>query len=97
MIIGKKDKEKISLLEEENKRLKEENYKTKNSVLRDMLKSDIMQVMKAFINKLGDKEITLNEKEIEEAKRYDLYVQDDFLHTAKRYNLIDKYKNMNNI
>ena len=62
-----------------------------------MLKSDIMQLLKAIIKNFDNQEIKISMKEIEEAKRYDLYVQDEYLEFAKRYILIDRYKGMNNI
>ena len=97
MIIGKKDKDKIISLEEKNKELEREKNKLKNSILEDMLKSDIMQLLKAIIKNFDNQEIKISMKEIEEAKRYDLYVQDEYLEFAKRYILIDRYKGMNNI
>lgn len=97
MIIGKKDKDKIISLEEKYKELEREKNKLKNSILEDMLKSDIMQLLKAIIKNFDNQEIKISMKEIEEAKRYDLYVQDEYLEFAKRYILIDRYKGMNNI
>ena len=97
MIIGKKDKDKIISLEEKNKELEREKNKLKNSILEDMLKSDIMQLLKAIIKNFDNQEIKISMKEIEAAHRYDLYVQDEYLEHAKRYILIDRYKGMNNI
>ena len=97
MIIGKKDKEKATVLEERVKTLERENYELRNSVVRNMLKSDSMQLVKAIIKKCNNQEIKISNDERKEAERYDLYVQEEYMAFAKRYQLIDRYKGMNNI
>ena len=76
MIIGKKDKEKLKQLESTNNMLNDEYFKR-------MYRDDLMQLIKAIINKFGAKEIVITHKEIEEAKELQLYVEDEYLRNAR--------------
>lgn len=85
MIIGKRDKEKLKKLKQENKLLNDEYFK-------NAYKDDLMNLVKAIINKFGEKQITVSEEEIQRVKNLELYVMDDIMRFAKRYELIDKNK-----
>lgn len=82
MIIGKKDKEKLKQLENTNNLLNDEYFKR-------MYRDDLMQLIKAIINKFGAKEIVITHKEIEEAKELQLYVEDEYLRYARKYKVIN--------
>ena len=83
MIIGKKDKEKIKKLEEENTQLK-------SQCIRKMYESELMNALKTVISKFGEKSISISLYEMEEASKYDIYVTDDIMSFNKIYRLIDK-------
>ena len=81
MIIGKRDKEKLKKLKQENKLLNDECFK-------NAYKDDLMNLVKAIINKFGTQEITISEEEIECAKQFQLYVTNDILSFNKIYRLV---------
>lgn len=81
MIIGKKDKEEFKKLKSENKMLNDEYFK-------NAYKDDLMNLVKAIINKFGTQEITISEKEIEYAKQFQLYVTNDILSFNKIYRTV---------
>ena len=82
MILGKKDKEKFKQLENTNNFLNNEYFQR-------MYRDDLMQLIKAIINKFGAKEIVITHKEIEEAKELQLYVEDEYLRNARKYKVIN--------
>lgn len=82
MIIGKKDKEKFKQLENTNRLLNDEHFQR-------MYRDDLVQLIKAIINKFGTKEITVDIKEIENAKQLELYVTDEILRRARKYQVIN--------
>lgn len=81
MIIGKKDKEEFKRLKSENKMLNDEYFKSAH-------KDDLMNLVKAIINKFGTQEITISEEEIECAKQFQLYVTNDILSFNKIYRIV---------
>lgn len=81
MILGKKDKEEFKRLKSENKMLNDEYFK-------NAYKDDLMNLVKAIINKFGTQEITISEKEIEYAKQLQLYVTNDILSFNKIYRIV---------
>ncbi len=85
MILGKKDKNIIIELQSENSLLKNETYK-------NIYKSEIMNLLKAIILKISNHEIKIEDKELLKAEQYDLYVQDEYMSFAKRYQVIDRNK-----
>lgn len=82
MIIGKKDKEEFKKLKKENKLLNDEYFK-------NAYKDDLMQLVKAIINKFGTQEITVSPDEIEYAKQFELYVTNDIMSFNKIYRLVN--------
>ena len=65
--------------------------KEKKILLRELKneRDELLNVVKAIINKFGKQEIIVSEEEIEKAKQYQLYVSNDYLRFAKRYQLIN--------
>ena len=51
-----------------------------------------MNLLKAIILKISNHEIKIEDKELLEAEQYDLYVQDEYMSFAKRYQVIDRNK-----
>lgn len=51
-----------------------------------------MNLLKAIILKTSNHEIKIEDKELLEAEQYDLYVQDEYMSFAKRYQAIDRNK-----
>lgn len=92
MILEKKDKNIIIELQSENSLLKNENEKLKNETYKNIYKSEIMNLLKAIILKISNHEIKIEDKELLEAEQYDLYVQDEYMSFAKRYQVIDRNK-----
>ena len=82
MIIGKKDKKKMQQLEDTNRLLNDEYFK-------NAYKDDLMNLVKAIINKFGEKQITVSDDEINRVKDFQLYVTDDIMRFAKKYELIE--------
>lgn len=64
--------------------------KDKNII--NIYKSEIMNLLKAIILKTSNHEIKIEDKELLEAEQYDLYVQDEYMSFAKRYQAIDRNK-----
>ena len=82
MIIGKKDKEKMKQLEETNKLLQSEWYK-------NAYKEDLLNIIKAIINKFTTQEIIINHEELENAKIYELYVTKEITRFATKYQIVN--------
>ena len=85
MIIGKRDKERVKQLEERNRFLE-------NDFAKSIYKDELMNVIKAIINKFETKEITITDDELYGAKQYEIYVTEDILRFAKKYQLINPKK-----
>lgn len=81
MILGKKDKEEFKRLKSENKMLNDEYFK-------NAYKDDLMNLVKAIINKLGTQEITISSDEIKKAKQFEIYVTNDIMSFSKIYRLV---------
>ena len=81
MILGKKDKE-------EFKRLKRENKMLNDAYFKNAYKDELMQLVKAIINKFGTQEITISPDEIEKAKQFEIYVTNDIMSFSKIYRLV---------
>lgn len=82
-------KQEIQNLKEELNSEKQEKFK----ILRNReINTEMYNFIKAILLKLGTKELEIDIDLIEEAERYNLYVQDSYLKFAKKIQLID-YKN----
>lgn len=65
--------------------------KEKKQLIREFKneRDELLDIVKAIINKFGKQEITVSEEEIEKAKQYQLYVSNEYLSLSKRYQLIN--------
>lgn len=80
-------------LKEEIEKLKKEKNKINQEKL-NLLKNreinyNLYNMLKAILIQLGEKEIEIDIDKIEEAKRYELYVEDSYLKYAKRLKIIE--------
>ena len=80
-------------LKEEIENLKKEKNKINQERL-NLLKNreinyNLYNMLKAILIQLGEKEIEIDIDKIEEAKRYELYVEDSYLKYAKRLKIIE--------
>jgi len=82
MIIGKKDKL-------EFKRLKTVNRMLHDNHIEELYRCDLMNIIKAILNKFNDNEIFISQKELLEAEDKRILVTDDILRYGKRYRVID--------
>ena len=87
MIIGKSDKEKIRLLEQENKRLSEFERWHQNIV--NEVNVTLLNILKAILYQFNG-EIIVDEKDIEKASKGEIYMTKDILRFAKKINLVFK-------
>lgn len=87
MIIGKKDKEKIRRLEEDNKRLSEFERWHKNLV--NDVDVTLLNILKALLYQF-DKEIVIDQSDIEKASKGEIYMTNDILRYAKKVTLVFK-------
>jgi len=82
MIIGKKDKKRFKQLQDTNNLLNDEYFQK-------MYRDDLLQLIKAIINKFQTKEIVITLQEIREAEEMQLYVEDEYLRHARKYKVIN--------
>lgn len=80
-------------LKEEIENLKKEKNKINQERL-NLLKNreinyNLYNMLKAILIQLGEKAIEIDIDKIEEAKRYELYVEDSYLKYAKRLKIIE--------
>ena len=83
-------------LKEEIENLKKEKNKINQERL-NLLKNreinyNLYNMLKAVLMQLAAKEIEVDIDKLEEARNYELYVEDSYLKFAKRVKLIDKRK-----
>lgn len=83
-------------LKEEIEKLKKEKNKINQEKL-NLLKNreinyNLYNMLKAVLMQLAAKEIEVDIDKLEEARNYELYVEDSYLKFAKRIKLIDKRK-----
>ena len=88
----KSKKQLIQELEEQKKTtvkiIKEREVLLKNREIN----YDLYNMLKAVLMQLSTKEIEVDINKLEEARNYELYVEDSYLKFAKRIKLIDKRK-----
>lgn len=87
MIIGKKDKEKIKILEQDNKRLSEFERWHQNMV--NEVDVTLLNILKAILYQF-DGEIIVDQKDIEKASKGEIYMTRDVLRFAQKINLVFK-------
>lgn len=87
MIIGKKDKEKIKALEQDNKRLSEFERWHQNMV--NEVDVTLLNILKAILYQF-DGEIIVDQKDIEKASKGEIYMTRDVLRFAQKINLVFK-------
>ena len=65
--------------------------KQKKILLRELKneRDELLNVLKAIINKFGKQEMIVSDEEIAKAEQYQLYVSNEYLSCAKRYQLIN--------
>lgn len=57
--------------------------------------SELLNIVKAIINKFGSKEISITREELERAKKLEVYISDDFFHFSKIYRVIEPRQLLN--
>lgn len=88
----KSKKQLMQELEEQKKTTAKINQERLSLLKNREINYNLYNMLKAILIQLGEKEIEIDIDKIEEAKRYELYVEDSYLKFAKRVKLIDKRK-----
>lgn len=65
--------------------------KEKKQLLREFKneRDELLDILKAIINKFSKQEMIVSDEEIAKSKQYQLYVSNEYLSCAKRYQLIN--------
>ena len=88
-----KAKKKLKQELEEQKRTTAKIIKEREVLLKNReINYDLYNMLKAVLMQLPTKEIEVDIDKLEEARNYELYVEDSYLKFAKRVKLIDKRK-----
>lgn len=88
-----KAKKKLKQELEEQKRTTAKIIKEREVLLKNReINYDLYNMLKAVLMQLSTKEIEVDINKLEEARNYELYVEDSYLKFAKRVKLIDKRK-----
>lgn len=78
---------------EEQKRITAKIIKEREVLLKNReINYNLYNMLKAVLMQLSTKEIEVDIDKLEEARNYELYVEDSYLKFAKRIKLIDKRK-----
>lgn len=88
----KTKKQLIQEIEEQKKLTAKINQEQLSLLKNREINYDLYNMLKAILMQLGEKEIEVDINKIEEAKNYELYVEDSYLKYAKRIKLIDNRK-----
>lgn len=88
----KSKKQLIQELEEQKKITAKINQERLSLLKNREINYDLYNMLKAVLMQLTTKEIEVDIEKIEEAKNYELYVEDSYLKFTKRIKLIDKRK-----
>lgn len=88
----KSKKQLIQEIEEQKKLTAEINQERLSLLKNREINYNLYNMLKAVLMQLGEKEIEVDIDKIEEARNYELYVEDSYLKFAKRIKLIDKRK-----
>ena len=88
-----KNKKKLMQELEEQKKTTAKINQERLSLLKNReINYDLYNMLKAVLMQLTTKEIEVDINKLEEARNYELYVEDSYLKFAKRIKLIDKRK-----
>lgn len=88
-----KAKKKLKQELEEQKRTTAKIIKEREVLLKNReINYDLYNMLKAVLMQLSTKEIEVDINKLEEARNYELYVENSYLKDAKRIKLIDKRK-----
>ncbi len=88
-----KTKKKLKQELEEQKRITAKIIKEREVLLKNReINYNLYNMLKAVLMQLSAKEIEVDIDKLEEARNYELYVEDSYLKFAKRIKLIDKRK-----
>ena len=85
----KSKKQLMQELEEQKKTTAKINQEKLNLLKNREINYNLYNMLKAILIQLGEKEIEIDIDKIEEAKRYELYVEDSYLKYAKRLKIIE--------
>lgn len=87
--MNKSKKQLMQELEEQKKTTAKINQERLSLLKNREINYNLYNMLKAILIQLGEKEIEIDIDKIEEAKRYELYVEDSYLKYAKRLKIIE--------
>ena len=90
--MNKSKKQLIQELEEQKKTTAKINQERLSLLKNREINYNLYNMLKAVLMQLPTKEIEVDIDKLEEARNYELYVEDSYLKFAKRIKLIDKRK-----
>lgn len=88
----KNKKKLMQELEEQKKTTAKINQERLSLLKNKEINYELYNMLKAVLMQLSTKEIEVDINKLEEARNYELYVEDSYLKFAKRIKLIDKRK-----
>ena len=88
----KSKKQLMQELEEQKKTTAKINQERLSLLKNREINYNLYNMLKAVLMQLPTKEIEVDTDKLEEARNYELYVEDSYLKFAKRIKLIDKRK-----
>ena len=88
----KSKKQLMQELEEQKKTIAKINQERLSLLKNREINYNLYNMLKAVLMQLPTKEIEVDIDKLEEARNYELYVEDSYLKFAKRVKLIDKRK-----
>ena len=90
--MNKSKKQLMQELEEQKKTTTKINQERLSLLKNREINYNLYNMLKAVLMQLPTKEIEVDIDKLEEARNYELYVEDSYLKFAKRIKLIDKRK-----
>ena len=90
--MNKSKKQLMQELEEQKKTTAKINQERLSLLKNREINYNLYNMLKAVLMQLPTKEIEVDIDKLEEARNYELYVEDSYLKFAKRVKLIDKRK-----
>ena len=90
--MNKSKKQLMQELEEQKKTTAKINQERLSLLKHREINYNLYNMLKAVLMQLSAKEIEVDIDKLEEARNYELYVEDSYLKFAKRVKLIDKRK-----
>lgn len=88
----KSKKQLIKALEEQKETTAKINQERLSLLKNREINYNLYNMLKAVLMQFSEKEIEVDTDKLEEARNYELYVEDSYLKFAKRLKLIDKRK-----